>query len=79
MIVGVYIQKTKQFEEQIEKINLEDLQKNVLIPFLMVFSIISLISMHTDNNEIKLFLDIAIDYSEILESYADTLDILTNQ
>ena len=79
MIVGVYIQKTKQFEEQIEKINLEDLQKNVLIPFLMVFSIISLISMHTDNNEIKLFLDIAIDYSEILDSYADTLDILTNQ
>jgi len=35
--------------------------------------------MHTDNNEIKLFLDIAIDYSEILESYADTLDILTNR
>ena len=79
MIVGVYIQKTKQFEEQIEKINLEDLQKNVLISFLMIFSIISLISMHTDNNKIKLFLDIAIDYSEILESYADTLDILTNQ
>lgn len=79
MIVGVYIQKTKQFEEQIEKINLEDLQKNVLISFLMIFSIISLISMHTDNNKIKLFLDIAIDYSESLESYADTLNILTNQ
>ena len=79
MIVGVYIQKTKQFEEQIEKINLEDLQKNVLLSFLMIFSIISLISMHTDNNKIKLFLDIAIDYSESLESYADTLNILTNQ
>ena len=79
MIVGVYIQKTKQFEEQIEKINLEHLQKNVLISFLMVFSIISLISMHTENNKIKLFLEIAIDYSGILESYADTLDILTNQ
>jgi hypothetical protein len=79
VIVGVYIQKTKQFEEQIEKINLEDLQKNVLISFLMIFSIISLISMHTDNNKIKLFLDIAIDYSESLESYADTLNILTNQ
>jgi hypothetical protein len=35
--------------------------------------------MHTDNNKIKLFLDIAIDYSESLESYADTLNILTNQ
>jgi hypothetical protein len=78
VMVGIYIQKTKKFEEQINAIDLNYLQKNVIISILMVISISALLS-NNEYDKIYLFLNIALKYSEILQSFADTLDVLTSK
>jgi len=78
VMTGIYLYKSKNFDERIEKLDVKDFAKTRLIATI-IFLIAFLIYLKDyEDKKVQLFLDIGIEYSEILESYADTLDILTN-
>lgn len=78
IMTGIFIHKTKNYEEQKDKLDINDLKKNIVITILLFYGTLKLFFEDTDNDKIRLFLDIALKYSEILQSYADTLDELTS-
>lgn len=79
VIAGVYINKTEKFEEKIKEIDMDDFTKNKWKAILMLMVIITAIHLKGYEEKIGLFLDMGLEYSENLQSYADTLDILTNE
>jgi hypothetical protein len=80
VVAGIYIHKSEEFEKQINNIDIIDLQKFLSISYITFISSCILLSETSINyKKLHLFLDIGIESSEILQTYADTLDILTSE
>ncbi|HXT84934.1 MAG TPA: hypothetical protein VN704_11510 [Verrucomicrobiae bacterium] len=77
VMTGIYLYKPEKFDEKIKDMDIKDLQKNIYISFLILLSLFFL--NPKQDFKTKIFLRIGIQSSQILQSYADTLDILVNE
>jgi hypothetical protein len=79
MLLDIAIKRPEQFKLALEKIDLDDLQKNLLDTYMAFFSILYIIKKKEyDKEKLSKLANLAKEYSEEMESYVDTIDILSN-
>jgi hypothetical protein len=79
VLFGIIINKPHQLPIAITKVDIDDLERNIVGAYQAFFCIIYIIS-HQEYNHWKLskLIDLALKYSKEMDSYIDTLDIMTD-
>ncbi|MGH9878568.1 MAG: hypothetical protein ACRD5H_13095 [Nitrososphaerales archaeon] len=79
VLLGIAKHRPEQLIEAFKQADLDDFLKSVYGTLLALSCILLLIKENKpDAKKLAILLELAIPYSEKLESYADTIDILTN-
>lgn len=79
VVAGIEIDRPDQLTKALREIDRHDLQWNVNSALVSFFCIISLIKdKNHDKTKLSKLLSLSEKYSENIETYADTLDILSN-
>ena len=79
VLLGIAKHRPEQLIEAFKQVDLDDFLKSVYGTLLALSCILLLIKeSKSDAKKLAILLELAIPYSEKLESYADTIDILTN-
>lgn len=78
-IFGILINKPQQLENALEQIDFDDFQKTLSGTILVFVFILAIALIKEYNKEhVMRMLKLGIKYSERIESYVDTIDVLTN-
>jgi hypothetical protein len=79
ILFGIIINKSDQLHIAITKVDIDDLERNIVSAYQAFYCILYIIS-HQENNYWKLskLIDLGLKYSKEMDSYIDTLDILTD-
>jgi hypothetical protein len=79
ILFGIIIKKSSQLQMAISEINVDDLVQNIVGAYQAFYCILYLLN-HQESNMEKLskLIDFGLEYSNEMDSYIDTLDILTD-
>ena len=78
-IFGILINKPERLENALEQIDFDDFQKTLSGTILVfVFILAIAVIQEYDREHVMRMLKLGIKYSERMESYVDTIDLLTN-
>jgi hypothetical protein len=81
VLLGIAIERPEELELALKQIDIDDLKKNLLNALLAFFSILYIIRVEEkeyDKEKLSKLVSLAKEYSEEIESYVDTIDILSN-
>jgi hypothetical protein len=79
VLLGILINRPDQLTETLKEINLEDLLTSIAGTMLALACILDMLNeQKPDSKKIEILLHIADERSEIMESYSDTIDIMSN-
>lgn len=81
VLLGIAIERQEELELALKRIDVDDLKKNLLNALLAFFSVLYIITgkeKEYDEEKLSKLVNLAKEYSEQMESYVDTIDILSN-
>ena len=81
VLLGIAIERPKELELALKQIDIDDLKRNFLNALLAFFTILYLVitgKKEYDKEKLSKLVNLVKEYSEEMESYVDTIDILSN-
>jgi hypothetical protein len=81
VLLGIAIERPEELELALKQIDVDDLKKNLLNALLAFFTILYIITSEEkeyDKEKFFKLVNLAKEYSKEMESYVDTIDILSN-
>jgi hypothetical protein len=79
VLLGIAIKRPVQLAEALKEVDVNDLLKSVygtLLALVCIFTILK--EQNYDHKKVKMFVNLTEEYSATIESYADTIDIMSN-
>jgi hypothetical protein len=81
VLLGIAIERQEELELALKQIDVDDLKKNLLNALLAFFTVLYVVTSgekEYDKEKLSKLVNLAKVYSEEMESYVDTIDILSN-
>ena len=81
VLLGIAIERPEELELALKQIDVDDLKKNLLNALLAFFTILYIVTSEEKEyykEKLSKLVDLSKVYSEEMESYVDTIDILSN-
>lgn len=80
VLLGILIKRPKHLTEALEQLDIDDLLTNIYSTTLAIACIVVILKESKPNSKkLEILLRVAEECSEVMESYADTLDIMSNK